>query len=323
MKFSPDRGFLHPVLGQQEYHYPCKTFTCKVDGFLNKVTRSFEFSAKFKLDVDAINNLIDEGQAICMLWVYSSATSHRGIFKADSSDAKGGKDGKRNVKGSISLDLLRGNLELHPQVVAISDLELPLTEANQVFGEVPRKISPGSPLAVHFPTVTLLGDYDSNVKSMIVLKQDELLAEGAWDIRIDPKQPYIELVAGPDTHEAFQRLRSNDSTLTLQTLCLAALVDALTYYLKWDGFTRDDSGTWVGVVTSKLKAKGIQVSQETDQAEGVFELADSSGGSPRRSLLWVAQKILEEPLSMSSILKQHNQSATYEEGALEEGDSNE
>ena len=291
MRFSPNRGFLYPVLGQREYNYPGKSFnvevSCAVEG------EKIKFKVKFDLDVDYINSLIDNGQARCIVWVYCGATSYRKIFKAEPRHL-------REVTGELITKDLRAQLELHPQIVAVEKLDLLHDDAHPAFGEGPASLSPGNLIAVHKPSFTKIQNLEErSSKSIFQLKCDSEEKQNGWNAEIDPSHPLVFLVANKETHDIFERIRNSDKIQNshperaVQTLYLSALVETLHVFLEnydSESLADIDSSTWVGVISSKLKEYDIAVTE--DKSGFILE----TSGSHPKSVLWVAQKLLEFPL---------------------------
>ena len=284
MRFAPNRGFLYPVLGQREYNYPGKTFDVEMGCEVRD--NALKFYAHFALDVDYINSLIDGGRAQCIVWVYCGATSYRRIFRAASGEP-------RKVEGELRVRDLHAQLELHPQVAAVEELDLPYDDAHQAFGEGPANLSPGNLVAVHKPSITNVEEMeDRSAKSIFQISKDLEISHSGWDVQIDTGEPFITLVSNKDTYDNFEKLRNNDSMWAVQTLYLSALVETLQVYLAdydSENSTGTDFSTWVGVISSKLQEHNILVSGDPSK----FVL----GGDTRpMSVLRVAQQLLAFPL---------------------------
>ena len=291
MKFSPNRGFLYPVLGQREYNYPGKSF--KVEMSCEVKDGKLQFHAHFDLDVDHINSLVDGERAKCFVWVYCGATSYRRIFEAEPGHL-------REVKGELIAKDLRSQLELHPQIAAVEKLDLLYDDAHPAFGEGPASLSCGNLIAVHKPSFTKIQNLEErSSKSIFQLRCDIEETQNGWNAEIDPSHPLVFLVANKQTHDIFEKVRNFDKTQNshqeraVQTLYLSALVETLHVFLgnyDSESFTDTDSSSWVGVISSRLKEYNIAVSE--DKSGFILE----TNGSHPKSVLWVAQKLLEFPL---------------------------
>lgn len=304
MRFAPSRGFLHPVLGQREDYYPEKNFVVDLKCQLDSTKNSVYFQAEFELDVNAINSLIDNNTARCQVWTYCGATSYRYVFTPSS-------DNLRIVEGSIPIDRVRGTLEFHPQIIASESIYLSLEDANDEFGNETLALPAGSPLAVHLPSVTKLNDDDRETKAIFQLSVDSELPEGIWDIRVDIKKPTVILAAGQQTHENFDRIRQF-SGIAVSTLYLAALVETLNIYLQnpeIHSYEASNAGMWTGVINQKLN--DLQLGVEDIDEEGSGRFVEIKSAVPR-STLWVAQRLLQNPL-FDLRYKLNNDEETYYE----------
>jgi len=297
MRYAPRRGFRYPVLGQRDFYYPEKKFEVELFCNTSESDKAITFWADFSLDVEAINDFIDEGKAICMLWVYCSSTSFREIYRHNG-------DGLRHVKGTIPIGNLRGNIEFHPSVIATEEISLPLDEAHEAFksdGSSAKLVCAGSPLAVHKPSYTKLDfDSDRSTRSIFQLKEDSDLPEGAWEISADPRQPVVVLRAHPVTKSNFQEFRNKKQAM--RTLDLAAMVQTLNIFLEsHEPDAEADSSRWVGVIAQKLPEIDVATQPEDEGSAGVSGSGSSASfisldnGTPL-SPLWVAQSLLGNPL---------------------------
>ncbi len=286
MRYRPDVVFLHPVLGQRDYHYPECSFTASLD--VNPPTghpRKLRFHATFDCDVDGVNKLLEEHKAVCAVWIYCRHTSYRRLFQAE--------PGKRKLQGSIFTDEVYGQIEFHPAIFSRTDLDLPLDQANKAFGVANRRILAGSPLAVDSEPIgyTIEGTSTESTRSIFQLDKNQDMPDGVWKSEIDVSESVIYLVASPETLISFQRIR--DDQLTLQTLYLAALVEALGEYLRayesesWEA--NENEELWVGAITRQLNKHKITVI-----GDGFSDMANHGRTVP---ILWVAQRLLNDPLT--------------------------
>ena len=292
MKYASNRGFLHPVLGQQEFLWPAKKFQPTVQCHLalspNKNGGSeLRIEANFDLDVEAISNLIRDGQAVCGVWVYSLATSYRQFFRAEN------KDRPLNVKAKIPTREVRGNIEAHPQIVATTEVILDTKDAHPAFAEEPLVLPPGSPLASHPPTSIPVLDGDRPVRDIFSLEVSPECGS-AWDVRPDPDKLTIQIAADEATVDYLRKQRMADGDWAMGTVYLVALADALGAYLLHASTTdaqgsHTSSGGWVETITRRLADQNIQV----DHAE---QEPTFTHRTHRRSSAWVAQRLLGDPL---------------------------
>ncbi len=293
MKYASNRNFLHPVLGQQEFLWPAKSFQPMVKAYL---MQSFgknggpklRIEARFHLDVAAVEHLINENRAVCGVWVYCSTTSYRHLFRAKDNGSR------HQVIADIPIGDVRGGVEAHPQIVTTAEVILDTQEAHRVFEGEPLVLPPGTPLAVHPPTAIPLLDGDRAIRDIFSVMEDPDSGT-AWDVRPDPDKATIELAANRPTIEYLKEQRKTDSAWAMQTLYLTSLAEALNVYLQHIADHEQpqsditSSGGWIATITHRLAERNIQVSQ--DDQDPTF-----MAGSYRRSAAWVAQRLLGNPL---------------------------
>ena len=292
MKYASNRGFLHPVLGQQEFLWPGKKFEPTVLPYLvpspdKDGGSKLRIEANFDLDVEAINNLIREGQAVCGVWVYSQATSYRQFFEA------GDKDQPLKVTAEIPTREIRGGVEAHPQIVATTEVILDTKEAHPAFAGEPLVLPPGSPLACNPPTSIPILDGDRPVRDIFSLDVSPECGP-AWDVLSDPDEPTIRIEADEATVDYLRKQRIEDGEWAMGTVYLVALTDALGAYLLHTSTTDEESshtssGGWVETITQRLAEKNIQVDHAEQDSTFMHR-------THRRSAAWVAQRILGDPL---------------------------
>lgn len=285
MKFSPSRLFAFPVLGQNDYYYPDKFFTTEVRAYPNNIEgneNGISFEANFSLNVDEISNLIEQGKAVCMLWVCCRKTSYREIFEATATN-------KYLVTGNLSLNYLMGNLEFHPQIVTTEEVELELADANSFYESKLLELPAGSSLAVHKPSNTQISGESSGAVSIFQFDEPDDSVFNSWEVIIDINEPIIKLRANKYTYDMFQRIRK-DKEMAVQTLYLAALVEVLSVYLKKEAYRELEPDTWAEVIANKLTKLGIEPDDE--------KLAFIDKNSNPHSIVWVAQRLLSDPIKI-------------------------
>lgn len=303
MRYAPKRGFLYPVLGQRDIDYMNKKFKVNLNCVLVKENYEIAFSANFSTDVEAINECIDLGDAVCIIWVYCGQTSFREIYRTNNNNL-------RTLRGSIKLQKLRGGIQFHPSIIASKDIYLPLDEANETFrsnGQNMKLIRTGSPLAVHKPFSTELKfDADRGTKSIFQLEVDPNMQEGAWEIEADPRKIFVLLTANKSTRENFEVFRRKGQAM--QTLYLSAMVEALNVLLQYFDSDVVDIGAdsfskWTDVVVKKLSSLGIYIKSDENESIKSFANRDERYLTP----LLVAQKLLENPLEKVSFEDNNNE----------------
>lgn len=290
MRYSPDRYFLHPVLGLHEHNYPNHRFSVDLQQTANRDTE-IAMSAQFLLDVAYIKKLVNEGCAICTVVVYCSASSYRRAFLP----------GDDNFCVDILLDIseFRGKVEFNPQIVLARPAQLDTSEAASEFQNMIISLASGNPLAMHQPFEMQINDEDDNTKSIFQFEEDPTLAEGEWDLAIDHKERYLKIRFNPITKRLFELIRGAEPERTVETLYLSALTNVLDdhkiFDYSWDEDTLEsDDKLWWHVLRSKIARMGVSLNGQDDKPMWIH---DTNNGTSYRSSMWVAQKLLENPLN--------------------------
>ena len=298
MRFAPNRCFMHPVLGQHDFVYPDGLFSVSIDCQPDIGGNAVTFYADFDINVDSIIELVTEGKAVCQIWLYCSSASYRDIFIAD-------KNSLLRVEGTLTLDRLRNSFELHPLIVAKEATELSLAEADEIYGSGSIPIPAGSPVAVHRPGIVDINDDDRSTKAIFDLRIDSKLPTGAWEIQIDHNKSLIHLLANEETKIKFETIRKEPQG-AIKTLFLSALVETLTYYLHHYDHESIHLGretrSWMGVISRKLSENNIEIYNSNRDGPAHFVSSNMESGLPtHRSALWVAQRLLGNPLFASEM----------------------
>lgn len=298
MRFAPNRGFMHPVLGQRDFVYPDGSFAVSMECQLDTSENAVIFHADFEINVDSIIELIDTRKAVCQIWLYCSSASYRDIFTSD-------KNSLYRVEGTLTLDRLRNSFELHPLIVTKEAIELSLAEADEIYGYGSIPIPAGSPIAVHRPGIVDINDDDRSTKAIFDLRRDDNLPTGAWEIQIDHNKPLIHLLANEETKIKFETIRKEPYG-AVKTLFLSALVETLMYYLNHCSHESIHLGretrSWMGVISQKLSENRIKTDNSNRDGPAYFVSINKESGLPTyRSALWVAQRLLGNPLFVSEM----------------------
>ena len=280
MRYMAKRdGFPHPVLGQRDQHWPDGRFEPSVNCSLQRTPRGHELAvdARFDTNVEAIRHLVDEGAAVCALWLYCPRTSYRRLVRA----THNGDDPWR-IHVRVNTLKLRGTTEIHPQVIAARPLTLNTQQANPAYRGRNIPVEAGAPLAVAAHFNAPLDDGDMGVQGMFQIREDLAYAYG-WHVHADPQEAAVTISAAPDTVAYFQQRR--DTGWPVETVYLAALTDSLSVWLKHADRDWEDGG-WGATIRRRLEEVGVNW-----EADGAFEHEGR-----HRSLMWVAQRLLDWPL---------------------------
>lgn len=292
MKYSAKRNYLHPVLRPFSDDYPDGslrtqiTRTDIVGGVLN-VAMAFEVSEA------SIQDQIRNGQAVCVAMLYCSATLHREMLYA----------GQRSlsVSASIPIDILRGDVELHPAIIAGDIISHPTDTAHGEYNSALVSIKKWHPLAVDQAWRFQVNPNLRPTKGIFNLENVDDLPNGIFDIKADIANRYVNITANPSTMSKFKALSSNESN-TLPTIYMSALVMALAEIktIEDDSLEHDDG--WVKCIKNNLKRLGINIGDQDQQGN--------------HTLFKAAQLLLNNPFDV--FITTANQETFYND---EEGDS--
>ena len=292
MRYTPDRYFLHPVLGLHEHNYPGRKFSVDIATDDESSGTHLEMSASFDLESENINKLIKEGDAICSVVVYCSATSYREAFNA--------KKTVDPLRVFISLDIsqLRGKVEFNPQVIIMRSTRLNTSEAAEVFGDMLIPLDVGSPVAMHQPWEIQINDDEESTKSIFQFEIDDTLSDSEYDIAIDHKEHFLKIKLNQKTRQDLNRIRETNSKRVIETVYLSSLTDVLEYHRNSDytdqEFDSNEHKLWWHVITEQTESIGIQLEATDTETVWCYKTDNIV-----RSSFWVAQKLLKTPLNFT------------------------
>ena len=264
MKYSAKRNYLHPVLRPFSDDYPDGnlrtqvTRTDIVDGILN-VAMAFEVSEA------SIREQIRSGQAMCVAMLYCGATLHREMLFAG--------QGSLSVSASISVDILRGEVQLHPAIIAGDIISHPTDTAHSEYNAALLSIKKWHPLAVDQTWRFQVNPNLRPTKGIFNLENDSDLPNGIFDIKVDIANRYVNITANPGTMSKFKALSNNESH-TLPTVYMSALVMALAEIKTGGDDSAEHDDGWVKCIKNNLKRLDIDiVDQDQQRTHTLFKAA--------------------------------------------------
>ena len=290
MRYDPARGYQHPVIGQRDYYYRdgC-TFETDLRIRDDATTTEFRCSVDFNCNVESIQECVAAGEAVCAAWVYCGSTSYRSLFKARTTCWE--------LDIAILGDSLRKQIEIHPLILAVKELQLPVHDSHEAFGRDTMSLEVGSPLAVdkcwRIPVDMTPGSDPVDIFRLKPVDGPEAEAlTGAWDLLPD-EAGGITLIADTEVFEYFREQKSQQNAQRLGQECpisiamglgLPAFVEALTIYAMDNENENDENeyGNWRSTISRLLDSVGIEVNDGSFRKDG-----------RSRSALWVAQLLLK------------------------------
>ena len=249
MRYNPRRNYLHPVLRPFSDDYPEGSLKTTVS--TEMTDRTMNISVTFDVLEPSIEGQVAKGDALCVAMLYCGSTLYREMLRAGSGSTK--------AETSIPTDLLRGDVEVHPSIVATNHLAHPSTSTHQEYGAEPVPISQWNPLATDQTWRFQVNPTTRPTKGIFNREIKHDLADGEFDIKCNPAEKYINITANASTMEDFKRLSEGYS---LPTVYLAALVEALAEVKEMDGETSTDTDGWVVCIRSNLNRLGIDIGHQ-------------------------------------------------------------
>ncbi len=252
MKYNPQRNYLHPVLRPFSDDYP--EGSLKTTMRTDSTDSSVNVSVTFEVLEPSIQDQITKGDALCVAMLYCGSTLYREMLQA--------RTGSFTAEKSIRTDLLRGDVEVHPSIVAMNYLEHPSGTTHQEYGAGPVSIAQWSPLATDQTWRFQVDPTTRPAKSIFNREIDKSLAAGEFDIKCDTAEKYINITANAATMSEFKRLSEHH---TLPTVYLSALVEALAEVRDVETETSVDEDGWVNCIRNNLKRLNIDIGHQDQQ----------------------------------------------------------
>ena len=273
MKYEAKRNYLYPVSRPwaDDYAAPDMNIAVTADPVDYDVRINIQFSAveeSIKLQVEA-------GSARCVAMLYCRETLHRKMLNADI--------GKFSLTEFIDGNLLFGDVELNPAIIAMESVNHSTRTAHREYGGSPIRIGKFQPLAIAQTWRFQVNVAERPAKSVFNLKVDENeeLLDDMFGIRVDHNEPYIDIVANANTMKRFNDMRASD-WFTTPSVYMNALMEALAS-IKHNGADSDNAPTngWLNCIKNHLAKHKLDIGNHETPGE--------------HSLLYAAQMLLSKP----------------------------
>ena len=220
MKYNPNTYAPYPILRPNASDYPGGSFTTELKH--EQRDDNLRIECTFTIEEASVEKLVQTGQASCCVLVYCLGTLYTEVFRAP--------QGTFKVAEEIAVSSLVGNVEIHPSVISLIDLELPTSTAHPEYGGAIVSVARNKQLASSMP-------WSFNVKPSSAIESifrlDRLdqgtfgLEEGEFDFEAEPSDRHIIIRANAETFDKFRAIRTPRRDLTLATVYLSALIAAL------------------------------------------------------------------------------------------------
>ena len=251
MKYNPRRNYLHPVLRPFSDDYPQGNLKTTVQADIDD--RNMNISVTFEVLEPSIRDQITKGNALCVAMLYCGSTLYREMLRAGV--------GSTVTEVSVPTEMLRGDVEVHPSVVATNHLDLPSNTIHEEYGAGTVSIARWNPLATDQTWRFQVKPPAHATKSIFNREIDENLADGEFDIKLNPAEKYINVTANSSTTSGFKKLPERHS---LPTVYVSALVEALAELRGMDSETPIDEDGWVSCIRNNLEKLEIDIGNQDE-----------------------------------------------------------
>ncbi len=126
MRFNPDAYTAYPILRPNSSDYLGGEFDAILHAADDCASKTLKFDLDFRISEPTVKSQVAEGNAICCAQVYCAATCYTTMLEANSSSM--------SIRAEIPRDFLRGLVEVHPSVITVRDIQLPLDKAHPKYG---------------------------------------------------------------------------------------------------------------------------------------------------------------------------------------------
>ena len=277
MKYQSEHGFTHPVLSPESDHYPNGQFSTALrkpedtDGGIRIIV-------DFTVQEPTLEQLISDGKARCEAMLYCRATLHQQTLQAEGRNTR--------IDATVSPEMLRDAIELHPLIVATETITLNTNTADPFYHGTNPTVLEGEPLATdrgwHFNL-----DVDSLPLGSIFQFIPEPETTGPMQIEIDPHLPYINIRVNSEQFKEMNITRQQG--LTVPSVFSAALVRAIQRVQEIEPDETPIVPGWVDTIRKQADKHGIDL-----KGEDPFVAAQTLLGDPFASLTKFQMQSIEE-----------------------------
>ncbi len=249
MRYSANRNYLYPVLRPYSDDYASGELTIDVE--VEPAEQDVVVRVKFDVSETSILNQIKDGNACCVAMLYCRETLHREMLRADK--------GQIAINAKVQGRMLVNDVELHPAIVAVHDITHSTHTAHAEYGGQDVQIGKFQPLATA-PTWRFSVDTNQRAtKSVFNLVTGENLSPDIFDVEVDPTDPYINIKANEDTLRRFNAIRRENEILTLPSVFMNALMEALACIDRLEDEDDVHSNGWVVCIKDNLNKHNISL----------------------------------------------------------------
>ena len=272
MKHDANRHFLYPVARPFSDDYPEGKIRTELKA--EQVFDSVQITLTYQVDDTSISRQVRDSNARCVAMLYCTDTLYRQSIQA-------GFDSPFEIVTSVPMMLVRNKVQVHPVIVAQKDIQqLPIETAHQEYAGMSFNIKAGQPLAVD-STWSFYVD-PIQMQSIFNLNTDPKYKSDEFEVRIDPTEKYIDIIANEKTMSWFHKVR-RDRNLVLPSIYISSLITVLSEFKEHSKEVEDilnsyPSDGWFWSIRRKMDEIGITLSNDS--------------GKERCSLMMAAQRLL-------------------------------
>ena len=250
MKYNPNTYAPYPILRPNASDYPGGSFTTEFKR--EQQDGNLRIGCSFKIDEPTMKDLIQRGQASCCVLVYCLGALYTEVFRAP--------QGTFVVAEDIPSANLIGNVEVHPSVITLTDVELPTSTAHPEYGGSTMSVTKNKQLASSTPWSFNVKP-TSAIESVFRLDRDGEgtygLEDGEFDFEAEPSDRHIVIRSNAETFDKFKDIRIPGRNLTLATVFLSTLITAL-YELPDEVGEDEPPDGWAAVVRERMRDLEIE-----------------------------------------------------------------
>ena len=257
MKFDARRHNPHPVLAPTNDDYPDGTLAVHLSD-VTLADNQVHFNIRYECSEPAINDRVQNGEAVCKAMLYCRGTFFRQDIQAPAQSFI--------IQASFPVERLMGTVEVHPFIVSAESMELDPTPLNSEYRQQRAllTVDASGPLAAAHRMEFDIAAQDQRFDSLVVFESDESnpYAPGHYDIRLEASAKQIAIVVNESDYDQLTRLR-NERTMALSSIYTAALVAAFAFIERGEEESELDDAApngWVECLKARRPAGGKSLS---------------------------------------------------------------
>ena len=253
MRYSNKRNYPYPVLRPYSRDYgDSATFSTQLGSpAVDEETGELKLRLNYNVNVGSLNQLLDEGKALCAAMLYCPSTLYRKFLKAD--------PGFVELDARVPLDNLSGTIEVHPSIISNQDFAHGFDGKLDDYGERQWQVQRGKPLAADQTWYFALEPKKlESTESIFNFIREENIPAGQIHVRANVGDRHIEILANPSTHDRIQMLRDSGVNESIVSVYMGPLMEALMTLqsLEEEDYGDDETG-WVAALRAKLSSLGL------------------------------------------------------------------